>query len=288
MSEKILEIKNLEKNYNAFSLKKINFSIKKGNITGFIGINGAGKTTTIKLLAGLLNKDGGEICFFNEVMNKKNEAKIRDRLAFLLDGEYYYPDLNLTQMKNVFKNGYSNWDENIYQYYIKRFNLNSKQKICKLSKGMKIQFSLSLALSHHAEILILDEPTSGLDPLVRHEIIEVFKELSEKGVTILFSSHITSDLEKVADEIILINGGEIIFHENTIKLESSHFVVNGSKELLNDKNKDLFIHISREKEEFEGLYKGEKEKLESALGDVNIRSANIEDIMLGYVFGRKK
>ena len=151
-----------------------------------------------------------------------------------------------------------------------------------------MQFFLSLALSHNAEILILDEPTSGLDPLMRHELIKILKELAKKGVTILFSSHITSDIEKIADGVILINSGKIIFHKEVKKLENSYFVVTGNENLLNEKNKKFFIYISEENKKFRGILEGDlKNIIKSFKEDTIVKPANIEDIMLAYICGNR-
>lgn len=282
--EKVLEVINLTKKYDLFTLENISFSVEKGQITGFIGINGAGKTTTIKSLAGLVIPNGGKIQFFGEKLTTKNESRIRDRIGFLFDGDYFYPEFTVRQMKNIFSKTYTNWDEKIFKELVSKFNLPLKQKISKFSKGMKVKFSLALALSHHAEILIMDEPTSGLDPLVRAELIEIFKRLAENGTSILFSSHITSDLEDVADNIVLINKGKIIFQEETDALESKYFVVKDKVEILNDENKTLFLKIKKDKNKFKGIYCGNKEKILEAFPDSKIENANIEDIMLANVF----
>ncbi len=286
--ENILEVTNLTKKYDLFTLNNVNFNIKRGQITGFIGINGAGKTTTIKSLAGLVIPDAGEIKFFGELLTKKNESKIRDKIGFLLDGDYFYPDFTVKQMKSIFSKTYTNWDEKIFKSLVSKFDLPLNQKISKFSKGMKVKFSLSLALSHHAEILIMDEPTSGLDPLVREEVIEIFKDLANESVSILFSSHITSDLEDVADNIILINKGKIIFQEMTEILENSYFVVRGNVDVLTDEKEKLFLKVKREKDKFKGVYLGDKEKLKAEFRDSTIERADIEDIMLANVFKTKR
>lgn len=283
-TQNVLEVVNLIKKYDSFTLDKVNFSIQRGKITGFIGINGAGKTTTIKSLAGLLIPNEGEMRFWGEVINRKNESRIRDRLGFLLDGNYYYPELTIKQMKNIFRHAYTNWDEKVFKELVEKFDLPLKQKISKLSKGMTMKFSLALALSHHAEILIMDEPTSGLDPLVRSEFIDMLKELAQQGVSILFSSHITSDLEKIADDIIFIHKGHILLQKEIDDLLSSHFVVKDKLDLLNPENKKLFLKVSENKGFFEGIYNGNKEFIIEKFPEANIAPANIEEIMLGHIF----
>jgi len=232
-NKKVMEIINLTKEYKFFTLKSINFEIKKGSITGFIGINGSGKTTTIKSIAGLTIPDSGEIHFWGEKITPKNESNIRNRLGFLLDGDYYYPELTLMQMKNIISYAYSNWDEKIFDESISRFKLQPKQKIKDLSKGMKIKYLLALALSHDAEMLILDEPTSGLDPLMREDFIKILKDLAERGVTVFFSSHITSDLDKIADSIVLIHEGKILFQGEITEFKNSNDELDIERIMLN-------------------------------------------------------
>ena len=285
--EKILEISNLTKKYDLFTLDNVSFSIGKGRITGFIGVNGAGKTTTIKSLARLVIPDSGEIKFFGELLSSKTESEIRDKIGFLLDGDYFYSDFTVKQMKGIFSKCYTNWDEKVFENLIKTFDLPLNQKISKFSKGMKVKFSLSLALSHHAKILIMDEPTSGLDPLVRQELIDMFRKLADQGVSILFSSHITSDLEDVVDDIILINKGKIIFQEDIKTLENSYFVVKDDIDLLTPENESLFLKVKREKDQFKGIYFGDKEKLSNAFPDSDVKKACIEEIMLANIFKTK-
>lgn len=283
----VLEVIDLEKSYKDFSLNKINFSIKKGNITGFIGINGAGKSTTIKAIAGLINPTSGKIKFWGETINNKNQNKIKNKLGFLLDGKYYYPELKLNQMKKILSRAYSNWDEEICNELTKKFGLPINKKISQLSKGTKMKFSLVMALSHHAEILIMDEPTCGLDPLARNEFINILKNLAKNGVSILLSSHITSDLEDTANDIILIDQGNIIFQKETKKLESSHFIVKGKVDDLTSENQKIFLKINKKGEKFKGISNYKENEICKCIPNANVKNADIETIMLGYIFGRK-
>lgn len=281
--ENVLEVIKLTKKYDLFTLDKVSFKLKKGQITGFIGINGAGKTTTIKSLAGLIIPTSGEIKFFQETVTNKNESRIRDRLGFLLDGDYFYPEFTVKQMKNIFSKAYTNWDEGVFNSFVSKFDLPLNQKISKFSKGMKIKFSLSLALSHHAEVLIMDEPTSGLDPLAREELTDLFKSLSSEGVSILFSSHITSDLEKVADDIILINRGKILFQENVEYLENSYLTVKDDYKTLDYEKEKLFLRTTKEKNNFKGVYRGSKEDILKWFPNAKIETSSIEDIMMANI-----
>lgn len=281
--ETVLEVKNLAKDYESFSLNDISFKVKKGSITGFLGINGSGKTTTIKSLAGLTLPTSGEIYFFGEKIDSKNESRIKSKIAFLLDGNYYYPELKLKVMKKIFSRAYPNWDENVFNKLMQAFELNPNQKISTLSKGMKARFSLALALSHGAELIIMDEPTEGLDPLMRESFVCILKDLAQKGITIFLSSHITSDLDKIADEVILIHDGNIMLQEEMKNLKASYFAVSGDISMLSGDNERMFLRISKDENEFTGTYRGNKEDILNQFPDAKIRSANLEEIMFGNI-----
>lgn len=205
----ILTVKNLCKNYPTFTLDNVSFSLEKGRIVGFIGKNGAGKTTTLKSLLGFIHNDGGDISFFGKDFNE-NELEIKQRIGYVSGGVNYYSHKKIKSITNVTKAFYDKWDNNAYAMYLKKFNLDENKTPSQLSEGMKVKYSLALALSHNAELLILDEPTSGLDPVSRDDLLDVFLDLCDKGVTIFFSTHITSDLDKCADDIVYIHNGKII------------------------------------------------------------------------------
>ena len=204
----VLEVRNLEKIYPAFRLDQISFSLEEGKITGFIGRNGAGKTTTLHSLLGLLRPDGGEIRFWGEDYSRAERA-VKQRIGFVSAGMDFYSRKKLKTITAVTKSFYENWDEAAYRRCLELFALDEEKTPEKLSNGMKIKYLLALALSHGAELLILDEPTSGLDPVSREELLEIFLDLRDRGKTILFSTHITSDLDKTADNILYIAGGKI-------------------------------------------------------------------------------
>ncbi len=204
----IVELKDVCKTYPAFRLKDISFPLEEGKITGFIGRNGAGKTTTIKAMLNLIHPDGGEISYFGMPL-PGHETEIKQRIGYSTGTVSWYPRKTIREIVSVTKTFYPNWDENACRKYLAFFGLDEAKKPIELSEGMKVKFNLLLALSHRAEVLILDEPTSGLDPFSRDELLELFKTLKEHGVTILFSTHITSDLERCADHIIYISRGEI-------------------------------------------------------------------------------
>ncbi|TXR72647.1 sodium ABC transporter ATP-binding protein [Bacillus sp. AR8-1] len=280
----VLEVKNLNKAYENFSLKDVTFSLNQDCITGFIGTNGSGKTTTIKAILGLVLKDSGKINFLEKDIDK-HERKSKNKIGVVLDEGYFYDELTLKEMKNVIAPSYTEWDEHVFFKYIKRFNLNLGQKISTLSKGMRMKFAVALALSHHADLLIMDEPTSGLDPLVRSELIDILLDfMKEPGKSVFFSTHITSDLDKIADMIILIDDGQILIDEEKDALVETHALVKGDNQLINNQTEKLFLNLSQTKYGFEGI----THKIDDVcrlMPGVLMERPTIEDIMLSYIGG---
>ena len=205
----VLKIENLTKKYPSFTLDGVSFEVENSRIVGFIGRNGAGKTTTIKSMLNLVHPDGGKIEFFGLDM-LENECEIKSRIGYSTGSVNYYPKKKIKDIISVTRLFYPNWDEGLYRYYSELFGIDENKMPSELSEGMKVKCNLLPALSHKAEILILDEPTSGLDPFSRDELLELFAELKKRGVAIFFSTHITSDLEKSADDIVYISRGKII------------------------------------------------------------------------------
>ncbi len=205
----VLEVSGLTKRYPAFALEGVSFSLRERAITGFIGRNGAGKTTTLSSLLGLTCPDGGEARFFG-LPFRGHEGEIKGRLGYVSGGVRFYPAKRLRAITAVTRSFYPRWDEGAYQDYLRRFDLDENKTPAQLSQGMKVKYALALALSHRAELLILDEPTSGLDPVSREDLLEVFLTLRREGITILFSTHITEDLDKCADDILYIRKGRLV------------------------------------------------------------------------------
>ena len=205
----IVEIRNLGKDYPSFHLQDVTISIQPGRITGFIGRNGAGKTTTIKSMLNLVHPDRGEIFFFGLPFTH-HEAEIKKRIGYSTGTVSWYPRKKIRDIVGIVSRFYETWDDEAYHRYLRLFNLDEDKTPLELSEGMKVKLNLLIALSHRAEMLILDEPTSGLDPFSRDEILSIFTELKEHGVAVFFSTHITSDLEKCADDIAYISGGKIV------------------------------------------------------------------------------
>lgn len=280
--EPILEIKNLGKSFKDFSLKKINLTLERGFIMGFIGPNGAGKSTTIKLIMNLLRKDEGEIRIFGKD-HIKDELEIKNRIGFVFDENHFYEELTVQEMKWVVSKLYKTWDDASFTRYIERFQLPLNRKIKDLSKGMKMKFALTIALSHNAELLIMDEPTSGLDPLVRSELLEILGELiQDENKAVFFSTHITSDLDKIADYITLINNGEIIFSTAKDDLLNNYGLVKGDKKVLDENLRESFIGLKENMYGFEGLVR-DRNNVRRMFGDrVLVEKPSLEDIMLYY------
>lgn len=207
-SESPLKVQGLCKSYPAFCLREVSFSLTPGAITGFIGRNGAGKTTTLNSILSFVRPDAGEVSFWGEKM-ADHAAEIKQKIGFVSAGMTYYTRKKLKTITGVTRTFYPAWDENAYRKYMKAFDLDEDKTPSSLSNGMKIKYALALALSHGAELMLLDEPTSGLDPISREELIEIFLSLRDEGKTILFSTHITADLDKCADRILFLQKGKL-------------------------------------------------------------------------------
>ncbi len=207
---KILEVNNLYKKYPGFTLDDISFSVESGTVMGFIGRNGAGKTTTLKSVMNMIPITSGSISFFGMDI-KENENMIRQRTGYAGGAVGYYKKKKIGKILSITKRFYKNWDETACRKYMQLFSLDENKTPSELSEGMKVKLNLVIALSHNSELLILDEPTSGLDPVSREELLEIFRYLKSQGISILFSTHITSDLDKCADDITYIRNGKIVY-----------------------------------------------------------------------------
>jgi len=204
----VVDVCGLCKAYPTFRLSDVSFSLEQGQILGFIGRNGAGKTTTIKAMLNLVHADAGRISYFGLPL-VGNEAEIKQRIGYSTGTVSWYPRKKIKEIVDITKAFYQTWDEDAYRAFLSMFSLDEDKRPRELSEGMKVKLNLVLALSHGAEVLILDEPTSGLDPFSRDELLALFGKLREQGVTILFSTHITSDLERCATDIVYISKGRI-------------------------------------------------------------------------------
>ncbi len=275
----ILEVTGLCKSYRDFALKDITFSVPEGCIAGFIGVNGAGKTTTLKSILGLVQPSAGQIRVFGLDM-ATDEKEIKDRIGVVFDDGQFYMELTLKEMKNVLAAAYSSWSESDFAGWLDRFELSPRQKISELSKGMRMKFALALALSHKAELLLMDEPTSGLDPLIRTEFLHVLTDYMEQGGKgVLFSTHITSDLDKVADMLIMIDRGRIAFQEEKDALMDSYRIIKGDPAMLSKETRKLFMKLEENTFGFTGITK-EADRIMKLMPGVLSERAAVEDIML--------
>ena len=274
---KVLEVQNLTKHYPAFTLDNVCFSVNGSSITGFIGRNGAGKTTTLKSLLNFVHPDSGTISFFGKEFSS-HEAEIKQEIGFVTGGISYYPNKKLSAITKVTKKFYTNWDEESYKRNMARFNLDENKRPKELSAGMKVKYQLALALSHKAKLLILDEPTSGLDPVSRDELLELLLRLRmDDGVSILFSTHITSDLEKCADHIIYIKGGRILDSRPIQEFRDSYKIVRAPMDQWNEAYKEKFIGYKYRPDSFEGLIRTDEA---CSYPEEWICSADLESIMV--------
>ena len=207
---KVLSVDRISKEYPGFLLQNVSFAVEEGTIMGFIGRNGAGKTTTLKSILNMVSIKEGTVEYFGLDL-KEHETAIKQRIGYAGGTVDYYKKKKIRKLIEITKRFYNHWDDEIYRKYMKMFCLDENKTPSELSEGMKVKLNLVIALSYGAELLILDEPTSGLDPVSREELLEIFKYLKSQGVSILFSTHIISDLEKCADEITYIREGKIVY-----------------------------------------------------------------------------
>ncbi|WP_418790782.1 ABC transporter ATP-binding protein [Phosphitispora sp. TUW77] len=283
--DNILEVRNLRKDFGDFSLRDISFSLEKGYIMGFIGPNGAGKSTTIKLIMNLIRRDAGEIKIFG-LDNWKHELSVKERIGFVYDDSHYYEELTINEMKRIIARFYKQWNDKIFNKYLVEFGLRSDKKIKTLSKGMKMKFSIAVAISHNADLIIMDEPTSGLDPVFRNEILDILRDLlQDENKGVLFSTHITTDLDKVADYITFIHNGELIITGSKESIMENYGVVKGGRELLDRDVRKEFLGIRETGFGFEALT-GNVDKVRKLFGrSVIIERPSLEEIMLYTVRG---
>lgn len=282
MSNYAIEIKDLVKQFDNFKLGPINLTIPKGTIVGYIGQNGAGKSTTIKLLLGLLNKDSGEIKILDEI--NPSSVGLKDKLGIVFDDLLVPEEMTLIDVEKFCSRVYSKWNKNSFYKFKEKFNLPEKKIIKNYSRGMKMKLSMAVALSHNAELLILDEATSGLDPIVREEILDLLLDfMQDENHTILISSHILSDLEKVADYIAFINDGKILFMETKDELKENYGICTLSNEEVTSIDEEAIV--GRRIHSFGQELLVKKNLIPNG---IIFQKPSIEDIMIYFVKGAKK
>ena len=274
----VLEINNITKDYKKFKIDNISFNLPKGYIMGFIGANGAGKTTTIKLILNMIKRDSGEIKVFG-LDNIREEERIKEQIGVVFDECYYLEDWTLNDVEKAVSIFYKNWNSSIYEKYLKEFNLARDKKVKDLSRGMRMKLMIAVAFSHEAKLLILDEPTSGLDPVARDEFLDILRDyIEDEEKSVIFSSHITSDIEKIADYITYINNGKIIFTGEKDEFLEKYCIIKGGKEDITESQKKEIIGLRIHSTGFEGLI-----ELKKAVGfssKVIIEKASLDEIMI--------
>jgi ABC-2 type transport system ATP-binding protein len=273
----LIEIKNMSKEYESFSLKNVSFSLPKGYIMGLIGPNGAGKTTTIKLMLNMLKKTAGDIKILG-LDSVADQNRIKESIGAVFDANYFVQDWTVKEVEKSIGVFYSNWDSNMFKSMIARFGLRTDKKVKELSRGMQMKLMLSCAFSHDAKLLILDEPTSGLDPVARDELLDILSEFISDGQrSVLFSTHITSDLDKIADYITFINNGALIYTGTKDEFIDGFRIVKGGKNDITADQESKIIGIRKYSTGFEGLIKASDIH---SFSHLNCESVSIDEIIV--------
>lgn len=280
--ENAIEISHVTKKYSGFTLDNISFNVPKGSIMGFIGQNGAGKTTTIRSLLNLINFDEGEIKLLG-LDHLQNEQEIKERISVVFDELPFHDVFNAKDMARIFEGIYPQWDNAVYAQYLERFGLPMKKKIGEFSKGMKMKLQIACALSHNAELLVMDEATTGLDPIVRDEILHIFMEYLQDGErSILMSSHITSDLEKIADSVTFIDKGKLLISGYKDDILESHGILKCDSSELGDIDAEDIVSVRMNTYGAEVMLCNRQSASHKYSGAI-IDPASLDDIMLYYV-----
>ena len=280
--ENAIEIKDLTKKYDGFTLDNISFNVPKGSIMGFIGQNGAGKTTTIKLMLNLIRKDSGSIRLLG-LDNAENEFEVKSRISAVFDELPFHEQINANQLSVILSDVFDGWDKKTYFSYLDRFSLPRKKRFGEFSKGMKMKLQIAAALSHGARLLIMDEATTGLDPVVRNEILDIFLEyLQDEENSILLSSHITSDLEKIADKVTFIDKGRILLSGGKDETVESHGLIKCGKNEYKDIDKSDIIS-ARLTDFGAEVMVSDRKKAAKKYSGLTIDDTTLEEIMLFYV-----
>ncbi|WP_120006340.1 ABC transporter ATP-binding protein [Nesterenkonia muleiensis] len=278
----MLVVDGLVKAYPSFSLQDVSFEVPAGFITGFIGANGAGKTTTLKSIMNIVRPDAGSVTFEGRDLHE-HQAQAKQRIGFLLGPVDFYPKFPVRTVMDVYRRFYEHWDDEAFAGYLDRFRIDDCKKISELSTGMRVKLGVAMALSHDAQLLLLDEPTSGLDPVARDELLDLIQEVVEDGErAVLFSTHITSDLDKCADYIVFIRDGEIIARDTKDDLIANHIVVKGSHADLTDELQRRLISYKRHAYGFTGLARTADLAGHSGAGSWQTEAPDLESLMLYY------
>ncbi|MEN1985611.1 ABC transporter ATP-binding protein [Paenibacillus hubeiensis] len=274
-----IEARHLTKRYPQFTVDNVSLNVKKGYITGLIGPNGVGKSTVIKMILGLVRPDQGNVKIFGRDMSK-HEVEIKQRIGIVSDECFYYEHLNIRDLKKMIAPFYDRWNEGKFNDLLEQFELSPRKKVEELSKGMKIKLALALALSHDAELLIMDEPTSGLDPVFRREMLDLLADMmQDENKSIMFSTHITTDLDRIADYIAFIHRGKLVFNEAKEEVLERYAIVKGGPELLDADIRSEFVGIRETAIGFEGLVNNRSHAKRLFEHDALLEKPSLEDIM---------
>lgn len=281
-----IEINNVTKHYKDFSLNQINFTVPKGTIMGFVGENGAGKTTTIKAILDLIHTDEGTINVLGR--DSKNLPKdIKAQIGVVFDGSNLHDNMNAKNINFIMKNIYPNWEEKVFNHYLMKLNLPQDKIFKGYSRGMKMKLSIAIALSHQSKLLILDEATSGLDPIIRDEILDIFMEfIQDENHTILLSSHIISDIEKIADYVTFIHKGRIVFSKSKDDLIYQHGIIRCRKNDIRNIDSSFVVGI-RENGFGAEVMIHSKDRFKRIYQQFEVEKVSIEEIMLFVVRGKE-
>lgn len=282
----VIEINNLEKKYPNFKLKIDELKIPSGIVIGLIGENGAGKTTLIKTILNIIHKDKGKIKIFNKKL-EENEIAIKEEIGVVLDNTFFPEILNAKNIDTIMKDIYKNWDSKLFYQYLEQFKIKDNQILKNMSKGMRKKVEIAATLSHHPKLLILDEATSGLDPIVRNEILELFLNFTtDEDHTIILSTHITSDLEHIADQIIFINEGKIILQDTKDEILDNYGILKCDIEKFNNIDKEDIIAVRKNKYNYDILMNNKK-KMKKKYKEYIMDNITLEDLMLLMIKGGK-
>ena len=284
--ENNIEVRQMTKTYPAFRLDRVDLCVPKGTIVGLIGENGAGKTTLIKGMLGLIHPEEGEVLIFGKD-TQTSMKEIKKDIGVVLDGSFFMELLKVQAIDTVMKGIYDKWDTALFYDYLERFGIDPSKKIKELSKGMQKKLEILTALSHHPKLLILDEPTSGLDPVVRNEILDIFQDfILDEECSILLSTHITSDLEHIADYLAFIDNGHMIFFETRDKVLDSYGILKCDQQQFERLEPSDVIRYRKNRYNYEVLV-SDRHVIRRTYRDAVIEKITIEDLMLLYIKGEE-
>lgn len=283
--ETMLQVENLTKQYGNFMLDQVSFTVPKGAIVGLVGENGAGKTTIIKAILNLIHKDEGTVTFWGQKLSSSKH--LREDIGVVFDEINFYQTLTPLKVGKIAGASYKQWDNSIYREYLRQFELPVNKKIKELSRGMKMKLSIAVALSHNPKLLILDEATSGLDPVMRDDILDIFLDfVQDENHSVLLSSHITTDLEKVADYITFIHHGKVVFSKMKDELRYNYGIIRCGSNLFNQLDKDEILAYRKETYQWDILV-ADREKAKRKYKNAVVDNATIDDILILYVKGEQ-